>query len=101
MNESQTQINLIKDRLESALTPEYLEIVDESYLHTGHPGAKESGGGHYNIEIIAETFKEKTPLERHKMIYLALGDAMGKEIHALSISAKTKEEAQTAREKST
>jgi BolA family transcriptional regulator, general stress-responsive regulator len=100
MNESQDRINLIKTRLEEALTPEYLDIIDDSHLHIGHRGAKENGGGHYSIEIISDTFKDKAPLERHKMIYLALGDAMGKDIHALSINAKTIAEAQTSIEKS-
>ena len=90
-NASRTK--LIKQRLKESLAPKKLQIVDESHLHAGHAGAKESGGGHFNIEIISEQFQDKSAIDRHRMIYVALGDAMGTEIHALSINAQTPEEA--------
>ena len=82
-------------RLQQALSPQHLEIIDESHLHVGHQGAIESGAGHFKVEVIANSFGDRSKVERHKMIYMALGDAMGKEIHAISISAKTPSEAAT------
>ena len=90
---NQNRIELIREKVTESLEPIQLDIVDESHLHEGHPGAKESGGGHFNITIVSEKFAEKSSLERHRMIYMALGEAMGTEIHALSINAQTPEEA--------
>lgn len=85
MNED-ARVAMIRERLTAALAPESLDIVDESHKHTGHEGAK-GGGGHFLVTIVADVFKDKRPLERHRMVYEALGEAMNKEIHALSIKA--------------
>lgn len=75
---------MIERRLRSALTIDSIEIVDESHLHIGHPGAS-SGGGHFQVTIVAKDFEGLPNLARHRLIYNALGDAMQTEIHALSI----------------
>ena len=77
---------MIEQRLRSALSVDSIEIVDESHLHVGHPGAA-SGGGHFQVTIVADNFDGLSPLARHRLIYDALGDAMQTEIHALSIKA--------------
>lgn len=82
---------MIHDRLTSSLAPESLEIIDRSHEHAGHEGAK-SGGGHFDVIIVAELFAGMGTLQRHRAIYEALGDAMKNEIHALSIRAYTPEE---------
>jgi BolA protein len=76
----------IRSRLIEVFNPESLDIVDESHLHIGHAGAKE-GKGHFRVRIIAAQFANRTPLQRHRMVYDALGDLMKTEIHALSVSA--------------
>lgn len=76
----------IRARLESALAPRTLDIVDESHLHAGHPGAR-SGKGHFRVRIVAGRFAGMSPLERHRAVYAALGDLMDTDIHALSITA--------------
>ena len=77
---------MIERRLRNALSIDSIEIVDESHLHVGHPGA-DSGGGHFHVTIVAENFDGLPTLARHRLIYDALGDAMQTEIHALSITA--------------
>ena len=77
---------MIERRLRSALTIDSIEIVDESHLHIGHPGAS-SGGGHFHVTVVAKNFEGLPTLARHRLIYDALGDAMQTEIHALSIKA--------------
>jgi BolA protein len=77
--------DLITQRL-SLLEPESLELLDESGKHVGHEGAK-SGGGHYQLVIVARAFDGKPPQARHRMVYEALGPLMKKEIHALAIRA--------------
>lgn len=75
----------MRERL-AALAPENLDIADESALHAGHEGAK-GGGGHYALTIVSPKFDGQSTVARHRMIYVALGDMMQREIHALSIRA--------------
>ena len=77
---------LITERLTAVFSPVLLELVDESHKHAGHPGAR-AGGGHFVVTVVSDAFAGKTPLQRHRMVYDALGDLMKTEIHALSISA--------------
>ncbi len=91
MNSSSSRVDLIRERLTATLNPSSLDIVDESHKHVGHAGAR-SGGGHFNVTIVSDQFAGKSLIERHRLVYSALGDAMNKEIHALSIKAYTPEE---------
>jgi BolA family transcriptional regulator, general stress-responsive regulator len=81
----------IQDALEAALAPESIELVDESHLHAGHAGAR-SGGGHYDLTIVAECFRNQNSVARHRLVYDALKEAMGSDIHALSIKAFSPDE---------
>ncbi len=84
MNES--RIDRIRSRLEKAFSPEQLEIFDDSHLHQGHEGAKE-GKGHYRVHIVSDRFESTRPVDRHRMVFQALGEMMESDIHALSVSA--------------
>ena len=81
----------IKKRLVTDFDPETLGVEDESHLHKGHEGARD-GRGHFRVLIIAEAFTDRSLLERHRMIYRALGDLMRTDIHALSIDAWSPQE---------
>ncbi len=82
-----TRIALMKQRL-AVLHPVKLEIVDESHRHAGHAGAR-AGGGHYLLQIISADFADKNKTSRHRMVYSALAEMMERDIHALTIDAKT------------
>ena len=71
--------------------PEKIEIFDETSKHIGHKEAK-NGGGHFILTIVSRDFYEKSIMDRHRMIYAALGEMLGRDIHALSIKAYTPEE---------
>ena len=75
----------IKQLLNDAFKPELLEIIDNSVAHAGHAAAK--SGGHYHVTIVAEAFEGKSLVQRHQLIYKALGDMMKQQIHALGINA--------------
>lgn len=83
-------IELIREKL-ATLSPNKLEIEDDSALHAGHEGSK-GGGGHYNLIIVSPRFAGQNTVTRHRMIYTALADMMQTQIHALSIQAFTPEE---------
>lgn len=80
----------MRERL-AALQPEALDIADDSARHAGHAGAR-SGGGHYRLSIVSAKFAGQTTLARHRLVHEALGEMMKREIHALSIVAKTPNE---------
>ena len=82
----------IEQRLRAALAPLRLDIVDDSARHAGHAGARESGGGHYNVTIVSAAFAGKNLIERHRLVYGALGELMHKDIHALSVQALSPDE---------
>jgi BolA protein len=80
----------IRDRL-AALEPQAIDLQDESALHAGHEGAK-GGGGHFRLTIVSPRFTGRNTLERHRLVYGALGPLMHREIHALAIKAVAPEE---------
>ena len=45
---------------------------------------------HYDVTIISEKFSKKTLIQQHRMVYDALQDCMGNELHALKINTKCK-----------
>jgi BolA protein len=78
----------IRARLEAALAPVALEVIDESHKHAGHAGARD-GRGHFAVVVTAGAFAGQGPIARHRAVYAALGELMQTDIHALSIDAKT------------
>ncbi len=83
----------IRHRLTAALTPSRLELVDESALHAGHAGARAQGESHFRVLIVTAMFAGKSRIERQRMVFAALADLMRTDIHALSITALSLEEA--------
>ena len=78
------------DKLRAALQilqPTRLEIRDDSAKHAGHAGARE--GGHFHVVITSTAFAGVSAVERHRMVYAAAAELMGRDIHALSIDAQT------------
>lgn len=69
-----------------------VDLVDESHLHVGHAGARD-GKGHFRVRIVSDRFVGLRPLQRHQLVYEALGELMRTEIHALNILALTRDEA--------
>lgn len=90
MNQTEQRITWLKERLEAAFTPDYLNIIDESHKHAGHASA--GGAGHFIVEIVSNAFEGKSLVQRHRQVYEAVDDLMGPEVHALSIQAKTPNE---------
>jgi len=92
MSINQKRIALFEEDLRKSFAIEHLDIEDESHLHAGHAGAA-SGGGHFKLTIISPDFKGLTSVARHRAVYAALKEHIPQEIHALTIFAKTPEEA--------
>jgi len=80
------RVSVIRSRLAEEFSPELLEVEDESHLHAGHAGARD-GRGHFRVTIVAEAFEGRSRLERHRMVFAALGALMQSDIHALAVQA--------------
>lgn len=85
----------IERTLREALAAVDLRVTDESERHRGHAGAAE-GGGHFRVRIVSDRFAGLGRLERHRVIYAALGDDFRSRVHALAIRAQTPGEADGA-----
>ena len=49
-------------------------------------------GTHFQAIIVSEVFAGKTPVQQHQIVYRALGNRMGTDIHALSLQTYTPEQ---------
>lgn len=85
------RIPRIRAALEQGLDTDEVAIRDDSHLHAGHAGAK-SGLGHFHVTIRSPRFTGTSPIERHRLVYEALGSLMQTDIHAVSIRAMAPEE---------
>lgn len=90
MNETE-RVRAIRERLNAALEPSSLEIVDDSHSHAGHAGAR-GGAGHFQVTIVSARFQGLPLLARHRLVYAAVGELMPSQIHALAIKALAPEE---------
>ena len=74
------------------VTPEQVQ----SYIERGLQCAEvrvAGDGQHFEALIVSEAFRGKTRIQRHQLVYAALGERMREEIHALSMRTLTPEEA--------
>jgi BolA protein len=83
---SEERMQKIRQRVTDALQPQTLEVIDEGHLHRGHEGAKD-GRGHFRLKIVSPMFTGKSMVQRHRLVYEALGELMQTDIHALAIDA--------------
>ncbi|MFO1464703.1 MAG: BolA family protein [bacterium] len=80
------QVEKLEEALTAALCPVFLEVLDDSAKHRGHAGARQGGGGHYLVTVVAPAFEGKTLVEQHRMVNEALKGLFGSEIHALALN---------------
>ena len=66
----------LKTRLEEVFTDAQVAVKDLT-----------GTADHYQVTIATEAFRDKLPMARHRMVYAAVGEQVGKEIHALSVTA--------------
>lgn len=86
------RLEMIRSQLAEALPATAVELIDESHRHAGHAGARD-GRGHFRLRIVSDAFAGLRPLQRHQLVYRSLGELMRTDIHALSITALTPDEA--------
>ncbi|XP_066939669.1 bolA-like protein DDB_G0274169 isoform X2 [Macrobrachium rosenbergii] len=75
----------IKNKIESALKPSYLEIINESYMHNVPPQSET----HFKVVVVSEAFSNVPLIKRHRLVNEVLSEELSSQVHALSIVAKT------------
>ena len=74
------------------MTPSEIQIMLESQLPECSATVVSDDNTHFEATVICSAFQGKRALQRHQMVYGALGDKVGGDIHALSIQAFTPDE---------
>jgi BolA family transcriptional regulator, general stress-responsive regulator len=87
----------IRAKLEAALAPQTLDVLDESAKHAGHAGARPGGETHFKVRIVSAAFAGMGRVERQRKVYALLAEELAERVHALALETRTPEE-QTARD---
>lgn len=78
----------IIQKLEQHFSPEYLSVVNESYMHSVPPGSE----SHFKVILVTEQFDGLRQVPRHQKIYGVLADELAGEVHALALHTYTPQE---------
>lgn len=82
----------IRRKLDAALGPLRLDIVDESARHAGHAGARPGGETHFRVEIVSPHFAGLSRIARQRLVHEVLAQELKDRVHALSLKALAPEE---------
>lgn len=78
---------------ETPVLPADIEKYISDGLHCEHIEV-DGDGRHFQAVIVSSEFEGKRLIQRHQLVYKALGDRMREEIHALSMKTLTPDEHQ-------
>ncbi|HWE07430.1 MAG TPA: BolA family protein [Rhizomicrobium sp.] len=87
----------IQRKLSQGLAPTELYIEDESAHHAGHSGARPEGETHFRVRVVSTVFESMGRLARQRLIHELLSEELRVHVHALSIEARTPNEAGSTR----
>jgi len=77
----------IRRKLDTALSPLRLEVVDDSDKHAGHSGAHAGGESHFTVTVVADAFAGQNRVARQRRVNEILAEELAGPVHALSIKA--------------
>ena len=77
------------EKLEAALSPSLLQVIDESHHHAGHSGSRPDGESHFRIRIISDALDGLSRVNQHRKINEILADDLKTCVHALAIEVAT------------
>ncbi|XP_076754472.1 DNA-binding transcriptional regulator BolA [Xylocopa sonorina] len=75
----------IRKKLVDSLSPSYIEVINESHMHNVPKGSET----HFKVVVVSDSFKDKSLIQRHRMVNKLLETELEGGVHALSIVAKT------------
>lgn len=77
------------------MTPAQIEQLIKAALPEAVINVQSDDNTHFSALIVSDAFSGKRTLQRHQLVYAALGSRMGNEIHALTMQTLTTAEAQS------
>jgi len=86
----------IREKLNKAFSPVQLLIENESHKHAHHAamkGTANTGETHFRVSLVADSFAGQSRVQRHRMVNEVLAEELAGPVHALSVSARTPDEA--------
>lgn len=86
----------MRGKLSKALSPDRLDIADDSHRHAGHSGARPDGETHFTVTIVSASFAGKSRIDRQRLVYDIVAEELRERVHALALVLQTPEEAATA-----
>lgn len=80
----------ITKKVEAALRPERLSIINESHLHADHDhhsggAAARSGETHFRVRVVSPEFAGLSRIERHRALNHLLSQEIADGVHALAL----------------
>jgi acid stress-induced BolA-like protein IbaG/YrbA len=76
------------------MNPTEIETLIKAGFENAEVRVLSDDNTHFAAIVVADEFAGKRSIARHQMVYKTLGSLVGNEIHALSIRALTRDEAQ-------
>ena len=89
-----TMADTIRTKLEAALAPARLEVIDESHKHAGHSGAQPGGESHFHVTVVSAAFAGLSRVARHRLVNATLSAELAGSIHALALDTRLPQEDQ-------
>ncbi|KAM9309182.1 bolA-like protein 1 [Pholidichthys leucotaenia] len=84
-NSSQPVERAIRTKLTNMLSPDHLEVHNESHMHAVPPGSE----SHFRVLVVSSKFEGLPLIQRQRLVHEALKEELSGRIHALAIQAKT------------
>ena len=78
----------IEQLLSSGINPAYMEVVNESHMHSVPPNSET----HFKVTLVAENFDGLNQVKRHQQVYGVLREVMQNPVHALALHTYTPNE---------
>lgn len=78
----------LEEAIRSALSPLYLEVLDESFMHNVPEGAQ----SHFKVTVVSDAFEGKRLLARHREVNALAAEALAGPVHALALHTYTSKE---------
>ena len=79
---------IIEEKLLSAFSPLYLDVINESHQHNVAPGSE----SHFKVIIVTSEFEEERLIKRHRAVNAVLATELAEHIHALALHTYTEKE---------
>ena len=78
----------IERKLNQALKPLHLEVINESHMHNVPAGSE----SHFKVTVVSQQFDQQALVARHRMVNGILAGELRESVHALALSTLTPDE---------